>query len=53
MTVLNNKMVDLRICYDEAVTDTKELGEKWRPSSSTLVRLKSECDELSQALKQF
>jgi hypothetical protein len=28
MANLNSKMVDLRIRYDEAVTDAKELGEK-------------------------
>jgi hypothetical protein len=28
MAVLNNEMADLRIRYDEAVTDAKESGEK-------------------------
>jgi hypothetical protein len=28
MTDLNNRIADLYICYDEAVTDAKEVGEK-------------------------
>jgi hypothetical protein len=40
MAALHNEMVDLRIRYDEAVTDAKESGESWWPSSSMLVRTK-------------
>jgi hypothetical protein len=28
MATLHNEMMDIRICYDEAVTDAKESGEK-------------------------
>jgi hypothetical protein len=53
MAALHNEMADLHICYDEAVTDAKESGEKL----ATLIervckdqeeaqKVKSEHDEL-------
>jgi uncharacterized protein (DUF3084 family) len=60
MAVLNNKMVDLRIRYDEAVIDAKESGEKLvshiehaHKDQEEAQKVKSEHDELSQASKRF
>jgi uncharacterized phage infection (PIP) family protein YhgE len=58
MAVLNNKMVDLHIRYDEAVTDTKEMEEKLatlieraHKDQEEAQKVKSKRDELSQASK--
>jgi choline kinase len=60
MAVCNNEMADLRICYDKAVTDAKESGEKLvalieraHKDQEEAQKVKSERDELSQASKQF
>jgi hypothetical protein len=54
MAVLHNKMADLRIRYDEAVTDAKESGEKLAAliertckDQEEAQKVKSERDELS------
>jgi hypothetical protein len=54
MAALHNKMVDLRIRYDEAVTNAKESGEKLAAliectckDQEEAQKVKSERDELS------
>jgi hypothetical protein len=60
MVVLNNEMANLCICYDEAVTDTKESGEKLaalieraRKDQEEAQKVKSKRDELSQDSTRF
>jgi chromosome segregation ATPase len=60
MADLNREMVDLRIHYDEAVTNAKDSGEKLvvlieraRKDQEEAQKVKSERDELSRASEQF
>jgi uncharacterized protein (DUF3084 family) len=60
MATLHNEMADLRIHYDEVVTDAKELGEKLaaliehaRKDQEEAQKVKSERDELSLASEQL
>jgi hypothetical protein len=60
MANLNRDMVDLRIRYDEAVTDAKESGkklvaliERTRKDQEEAQKVKSEHHELSQASERF
>jgi uncharacterized phage infection (PIP) family protein YhgE len=60
MAALHNEMADLRIRYDEAVTNAKESGEKLaalieraHKDQEEAQKVKSECDELSQTSKQL
>jgi FKBP-type peptidyl-prolyl cis-trans isomerase 2 len=60
MADLNSKMADLRIRFDEAVTDAKETGDKLLAliehackDQEEDQKVKSECDELLQASERF